>query len=350
VMLFGFMSANAAGTDYGTDITNSVTLSYDVGGNTQPDINANDGAGFKVDRKVDVLVATTNPNNQVVNPGDNLVTDDHALTFTVTNETNGDQDFILSLENLATGVATLDAGETDNMDLATDLKVCTDNPCTNDVTGLNQSFAEDQTRTYYVFADVPIGTASGWASIALKATAVDDGTTNIMTDDSADPDSIAAVDIVFAEEAGVAAGDTVHHGEHSAFSTYEVEAAILAVTKTSCVLNDPVNGTTNPKRIPGATIWYQLEVTNTGTGAAENVEIADTLNAAFGNSATNIAVHNGACPALTANNNCGARVGAAEGNAHTGAGSANVTVNFEDIGAAGSGTDVQCGYIEVVIQ
>jgi len=53
----------------------------------------------------------------------------------------------------------------------------------------------------------------------------------------------------------------------------------LLVTKTSAVVSDPVNGTTNPKMIPGAVVRYTVSVTNTGRGAidASTVVIADPL-------------------------------------------------------------------------
>lgn len=43
----------------------------------------------------------------------------------------------------------------------------------------------------------------------------------------------------------------------------------LNVSKISSVLSDPVNGTTNPKAIPGATVEYLITVTNTGSEAAD---------------------------------------------------------------------------------
>jgi surface protein len=51
----------------------------------------------------------------------------------------------------------------------------------------------------------------------------------------------------------------------------------MQITKTSIVLDDPVNGTTNPKRIPGATIRYCFTVDNTGDGDAEDATISDSL-------------------------------------------------------------------------
>lgn len=45
--------------------------------------------------------------------------------------------------------------------------------------------------------------------------------------------------------------------------------AALSVTKVSSIIADPVNGTTNPKAIPGATVEYLISVTNTGTDAVD---------------------------------------------------------------------------------
>ena len=43
----------------------------------------------------------------------------------------------------------------------------------------------------------------------------------------------------------------------------------LIVTKAMVTSSDPVNGTTNPKAIPGATITYTIEVTNVGPGTTD---------------------------------------------------------------------------------
>ncbi len=51
----------------------------------------------------------------------------------------------------------------------------------------------------------------------------------------------------------------------------------MSIMKTSIVLNDPVNGSSVPKRIPGATIRYCFTVDNTGDGDAENATISDSL-------------------------------------------------------------------------
>jgi uncharacterized repeat protein (TIGR01451 family) len=45
---------------------------------------------------------------------------------------------------------------------------------------------------------------------------------------------------------------------------------VLLVTKLSQVVSDPVNGTTDPKAIPGAEVRYTLTVTNLGLGTVDN--------------------------------------------------------------------------------
>ncbi len=56
---------------------------------------------------------------------------------------------------------------------------------------------------------------------------------------------------------------------NSASATLTVGSPSLVFLKTVAVLNDPVNGTTNPKNIPGAEVLYTLRVTNTGPGAVD---------------------------------------------------------------------------------
>ncbi|WP_419813388.1 hypothetical protein [Bacterioplanoides sp.] len=48
----------------------------------------------------------------------------------------------------------------------------------------------------------------------------------------------------------------------------------IRLTKSSFVLNDPINGTDNPKAIPGSEVVYQLKITNTGAGRPDS----DTLS------------------------------------------------------------------------
>ena len=53
----------------------------------------------------------------------------------------------------------------------------------------------------------------------------------------------------------------------------------LTIAKSSSVVSDPTNGTSNPKAIPGATMRYCILVTNNGSGTATGVNVADALPA-----------------------------------------------------------------------
>jgi len=73
-------------------------------------------------------------------------------------------------------------------------------------------------------------------------------------------------------------------------NTRRATNATLTLVKTSTVLSDPVNGTTNPLAIPGAIVRYTIAVTNTGptTVDSNSVVLIDSLPAAIavGTSAT----------------------------------------------------------------
>ncbi len=55
-------------------------------------------------------------------------------------------------------------------------------------------------------------------------------------------------------------------------------AASISLSKTSAILSDPLNGTTNPKAIPGAIAEYTLTAINSGSAPADNNIITDSLN------------------------------------------------------------------------
>jgi uncharacterized repeat protein (TIGR01451 family) len=60
-------------------------------------------------------------------------------------------------------------------------------------------------------------------------------------------------------------------------SAFLVTASVLAMSKTFVTISDLINGTTNPKNIPGAIVEYTITITNNGTVAADNVTISDAL-------------------------------------------------------------------------
>lgn len=64
-------------------------------------------------------------------------------------------------------------------------------------------------------------------------------------------------------------------------NTRDAANAVLQISKQSIVISDPVNGTSNPKAIPGAVLRYTIEVTNQGDAPVDTstIEIADALPA-----------------------------------------------------------------------
>ena len=64
-------------------------------------------------------------------------------------------------------------------------------------------------------------------------------------------------------------GDTVT----CSITNTRLATATLIVEKTSTVISDPVNGTTNPKLIPGAIVEYAITVRNAGTGRPDTASI-----------------------------------------------------------------------------
>lgn len=269
--------AYAGGTAAGSTITNTVTVNYQVGGVSQTATNAGDT--FTVDRKVNLTVAEVGSSTTTVSPGQTAA----VTTFTVTNTSNATLDFALTAAQQSGGSGA--HSNTDNFDVS-NVKIYVDtngNGSYDAGTDLEVSYidelAADASKTIFVVADVPLGRAtSDVAAVTLTATGREGSgsgsqgaaltqTTGVNT---------SGMDTVFADGAG--ATDGSRDAAYSAKDDYTVSAASLTITKTSRVISDPFNGTTNPKAIPGATIEYCIIVTNAaGSATATNVAISDPL-------------------------------------------------------------------------
>lgn len=342
LMLIGFSGAYAVGTVAGTQVQNSVTLNYAVGGISQTAINANDGSGFLVDNAIDFTVANNDGAQIIVTPGDT----GKITNWTLANTGNAAQYFTLASTNLTGGESIYSHADTADTSTPYTITYSTDGGSTyNPYTGAFQ-LAIGASVLIRVSADIPLSVVNGDVmNIQLEATATDSGGTALTA--TSGSDTIGSVDIVLAEGAGVSTqGNTQYDGKFSAWGGYIVESANLSVTKTSCIISDPVNSTTNPKRIPGAVLRYQIQVANTGTSDATSVTVVDTIPAEFGTSATNLDVRTAACPAISSGV-CGAKTGTVETNAGTtGAGTSSVTLDYDGVAAGAT----NCGYIEVIIQ
>jgi uncharacterized repeat protein (TIGR01451 family) len=271
-LLMGAHQAYALGTPAGTDVSNSASVDFTVGTVNQPDVTSNT-VTFEVDRRIMLTVAELAPAGPT-----NVVAGalDQAITFTVTNDTNDTVDFRLTYtqdgaDNFDTTGVQFYEDDGDNVfDPGDTLITFLDN------------MIDGETRTVHVVSDIPSGEADGnTSSGTLTAIANSDGTGGGANDyvetNVASTDDPTFVDTVF----GDAAGDTdaAEDGQHSDDDAYFVVTATITVTKTSTVISDPFNLLVNPKAIPGATIEYCIQVSNTGSAAASDVIVTDAIPA-----------------------------------------------------------------------
>jgi uncharacterized repeat protein (TIGR01451 family) len=276
---FAATPAIAAGTTAGTTITNTATVDYQVGGVTQGQQSASNN--FVVDRKINLLVEEVGNITTTVVPGQtNAVT-----TFQLTNSSNEVLDFALAASQIAGGTAS--HGGTDTFDVS-NVRIYRDNTVTGTVGSWDvgdqlvtfiDELVVDTAIRLFVVADVPGGLANNAvAGVTLRATAREGGTAGsqgaAITETAGA--NTAGKDTVFADIAGVT-GDAARDGSHSDNDDYTVQTATLAVTKSSRVISDPFNNTTNPKLIPGAVVEYCISVANSGSADATSVVINDAV-------------------------------------------------------------------------
>lgn len=274
VVALGATPALAAGTASGTTITNNVSVDFKVGGISQTTSTASNT--FKVDRKIIFTVAEDGSSTTSVTPGSTA----QVTTFVVTNTSNATLDFSLAAAQLSSGASGAHSN-TDSYDV-TNLAVYADvngngsyDPGTDTRTFVDELAADSSVRVFIV-GDTPLATANGSvAAVRLTAVGRESGSAGTLgaaiTEDTG-ANQQNAVDTVFA--------DTGRDNSESALDDYTVSAATLSVTKTSAVISDPVNNTTNPKMIPGAVVEYCITVANaSGAATATNVTVTDSLPA-----------------------------------------------------------------------
>ena len=260
--------AYAAGTASGTSITNTVNVTYAVGGVAQNPLSASDT--FVVDRKVNLTVTEVGSTTTSVSPGQLAA----VTTFDIANLSNATIDVGLLATNL-----TGDAYDVSNFKYYADTNNDGAYTAGTDlqITYLDQ-VAADGIKRVFVVADIPLGGATGdVANIRLAGTAQEGTTagTQGATIANSGVNTAAGVETVLADTN--ANGNTAGDGISFAQDSYTKMAAALSATKTSRVVSDPINGTSNPKVIPGAVVEYCISVSNAAGADATSVAISDTL-------------------------------------------------------------------------
>jgi len=279
--------ALAAGTAAGTSVGNTATVNFTVGSVAQTAQTASNS--FVVDNKI-VLTATFQPSAAVsVSPGQTGA----VLTYLVTNSSNTTIDVALNAAAQSSG--SLVFGGTNNV-TATTFTYATNTPsagvCTYSgttvVTYLDQ-VAADGAKCVYVLANIPAGATNGQnGGVDLQVTAASastPGTLGATLIASTGAWTPGTAQTVLADAAGNGNGnasgitDVAYDGKYTALGQFIISAPVLSVYKNVQVISDPVNGSTNPKAIPGAKLQYCIIVYNaaSATASASGISITDPL-------------------------------------------------------------------------
>ncbi|WP_421837469.1 isopeptide-forming domain-containing fimbrial protein [Novosphingobium sp.] len=286
--VLGANPAHAAGTIAGSTITNTVSVTFTVNSIAQTGTTASDT--LTVDRRIQMTVAEVGTTTTTVTPGAvNQVT-----AFTVVNTSNAPLDLALTAAQQVGGAGA--HTNTDTFDV-TNVRIFRDvnsngtyEAGTDTAVTYLDEVAADGSVQVLVVSDVPLGQANGAvAAVTLTATgreaggAGSQGAALVQTSGA----NTAGMDTVFADGAG--AGDSLRDASFAAKDDYTVSAATLSAIKSSRIISDPINGGTNPKMIPGATIQYCIAITNaSGSATATSITVNDpipanlTYDSAFG--------------------------------------------------------------------
>jgi hypothetical protein len=254
------VQSHAAGTSAGTSISNTASVSYDVGGAT---ISANsDPAVITVQELINVTVISQDSGNVSVSSPETGA----ELKFNVTNTGNGDEAFIISQVNIG--------GDQFDVTLSTIYLDDGDGvfePGTEDVAYDNSTpstIAPDASITIWVTSNIPGSLSNSDTSevqvSALSKTFSDDGQT--------DPNPGAVVIGAGTSSTDAVYGNAAANADDTA--TFVVSAIEVVIVKAISSITDQF-GTSQP--VPGAEVVYSLTVTVTGTGDADSVTASDAL-------------------------------------------------------------------------
>ncbi len=271
----------AGGTDAGTVVENTATISYSVGGAVQAPITSA-VADFKVDQKVDLTVTGNSGANIIVSPSTARATVGNKLTYVLSNDGNSTQDFKINVTHLATDNFDAGTGATAAPQAPEACQFTIDGGAANAMTATpTVTLAKDATATIEVMCSMPNRPDVGdgdLSTIDVLATAVD--AAGVIMAESTIADREDDVDVVLADDTGTPTDNADRNAMHSDTQTYEIDVPMLAVVKKSSVISDPFNGTTQPKRIPGAVVEYTITIENTSDSVATGLTVTDVLTAA----------------------------------------------------------------------
>lgn len=317
------LTAFSAGTAFaqndftaaGSTVSNTFTLNYEVNNTTQTEINNTaTPTNFNVDRLVNVTVS---------NPGDTFVVadqDDALLPFVVVNNGNDEHAYLLGFEQ-----ATGDAFDTTTATTAPDIIFYDESDDTNNdgvlsdaerAAGTPQDYdttpgsvnvpvlAADERAFVFVRQNIPAGrvdTDQGGILLYADTQTITGGTgatltyTETLGDTDGNDANALTVENVLADEDGPATtNDGATDGAHSARGNYIVENPNVTATKDVFGIAAAADGTCDAIPAagsyvkptantayftPNSCVEYVIEVNNSGTTDATNIDLTDVLPA-----------------------------------------------------------------------
>ena len=289
-------------TASGTDVSNTVTLNFTVGGVAQTAV-VSDPAVFAVDTMVDVLVVSNG--DVTVTPGETFAT--AVLTYSVTNEGNlaTGQGYALDIAYNTVGTTsalamTPSADDTPGLgEYALFIDVNNDGLLDVDDTfyvaggGTNAfDLLPDQKDNVLVVAGIPLDAAGAdTGTFTVVAQTLNVGTA-VATLQEASP-TVTGTDVVFldtvSDDAAYVGTDVLEDGFHSDIGTMTVSDAALTASKSVVVINDNAtllgcgginvaqSGASDQFAIVGACVEYTITVTQAGTADSNDVGLSDLL-------------------------------------------------------------------------
>lgn len=296
VMLMAYVPKAMSATPACTEISNTASITYKVGGVDQTYTpTGNETVKFNVGAKINVTVTNNDGANVTVTPGGKA-----ALKFTVTNDGNVTNDVALSYVAAANGTKSpyKESGSDvyDSFD-GTNIAIYEDtNGNGNYDDGIDTAstsiddLAPGSSKVYFIVYNAnDLTQASG--SIAVyylvaqakwaNDTVITEGNSSVTQTMSGNVacGGGTTIDIVFADANGPApdTNDGDRDGKNSDVGAYVVQNANISVSKTSAVYWDPVNLTSSPKPIPGAVVTYTITIDNTLGNANATVTLSDSL-------------------------------------------------------------------------
>lgn len=256
---FASTDARAIGVQAGTQIQNQATATYDVGGT--PFVATSGSNIVTVDEIVDVQVTLQSPPVPVASPDTNQV-----LSFLVTNTGNGTESFEIVVNNGVGGdqfdpifaSIWLDDGDgLFNPTLDTPYVLNSNDPV------LDANDPANDSALLFVVNDIPgsrIDGDVGLSRLTVTSVALGAQTPGFTSNGTGD----AGTDAV----AGTSGGQAQVDG------SYVVAAVSVSLTKTATVVPHATFGT---QPVPGAIVRYEITVTVTGAGTAQNLVITDPI-------------------------------------------------------------------------